>query len=469
MTIRIFRHYVSAPLALLAIVEAVIFISSVYLGAVLRFGGTEFSLTGAAGEALPVLPRALLVAFVMVSTLTAIGLYRWDTGKEPLVYVARYLASFAVGAVILLLVFYLVPWLFMGRGVMTLTLALALAGSATARALFHRSTGIEAFKRRVLVLGAGSRAAEVSALAAQQGDHARFRVVGYLPLKGEQPAVDRSRILHEKCSVLALAEKYNVDEIVVGIRDRRGGRMSIAELLECKLEGVNIVDLPTFFERETGHVQLASVNTSWMVFSDGFLRNSQRDIVKRLFDMAVSGTLLLLVLPIMVLTAMAILAETGRPIFYRQQRIGECGLPFNIFKFRSMRADAEMDGVARWAKQNDERVTRVGKFIRTSRIDELPQIFNVFRGDMSFVGPRPERAQFVHALSKEIPYYANRHTVKPGITGWAQVRYPYGASVEDAREKLQYDLYYVKNHSLFLDLLILFETAQVVLWRRGAR
>lgn len=224
----------------------------------------------------------------MVTTLTAIGLYRWDTGKEPLFYVARYLASFAIGAMVLSLVFYLVPWLFMGRGVMTLTLVLALIGTALARALFHKSIGLEAFKRRVLVLGAGSRAAEVSALAAQQGDHARFRVVGYLPMKGEQVAVDRSRILHEKCSVLAMAEKYNVDEIVVGIRGRRGGKLSVADLLECKLEGVNIVDLPTFFERETGHVQLASVNTSWMVFSDGFLRNSQRDIVKHLFDVAIS-------------------------------------------------------------------------------------------------------------------------------------------------------------------------------------
>jgi len=206
-----------------------------------------------------------------------------------------------------------------------------------------------------------------------------------------------------------------------------------------------------------------------MIYSMGFGRSGFQQILKRVFDVWVSGAMLIATLPVMLFATLAIWLETGRPILYRQKRVGECGEVFEILKFRSMRADAEKDGVARWAKENDDRVTRVGKLLRLTRIDELPQLFNVLRGDMSFVGPRPERPPFVNELSRKVPFYASRHSVKPGITGWAQIRYPYGASVDDAVYKLQFDLYYVKNHSLFLDLVILFQTAQVVLFGQGAR
>jgi sugar transferase (PEP-CTERM system associated) len=206
-----------------------------------------------------------------------------------------------------------------------------------------------------------------------------------------------------------------------------------------------------------------------MVFSDGFCRSSVRNVVKRVFDILASSILLVVMFPVMAIAALLILLESGMPIFYRQVRVGECGHTFEVLKFRSMRADAERDGVPQWAKHADDRITRVGHVIRKFRVDELPQIFNVLKGDMSFVGPRPERPYFVKELSKQIPYYASRHTVKPGITGWAQIKYPYGASVDDAREKLQYDLYYAKNHSLFLDLIVMLQTAQVVLFGRGAR
>jgi sugar transferase (PEP-CTERM system associated) len=222
--------------------------------------------------------------------------------------------------------------------------------------------------------------------------------------------------------------------------------------------------MASFFERETGHVQLDSLNPSWMVFSDGFSRSVSRALVKRLFDITASLVLLLLTAPIMAITTIAILAETGFPLFYRQSRVGECGHMFEILKFRSMRADAEPDGIPRWAGKDDARVTRVGRTIRKLRIDELPQVLNVLKGDMSFVGPRPERPYFVNELSKVLPYYPNRHTVKPGITGWAQIRYPAGDTVEDARHKLQYDLYYAKNHSLFLDIVILLQTMHVILF-----
>jgi sugar transferase (PEP-CTERM system associated) len=232
---------------------------------------------------------------------------------------------------------------------------------------------------------------------------------------------------------------------------------------------VSIVDLPTFFERETGYVQLNSLSASWMIFSEGFSRTGSQKVLKRVFDITVSVVMLIATLPVMVLAALAIWHETGRPILYRQKRVGESGRVFEILKFRSMHIEAERDGVPRWAKKDDDRVTRVGRFLRTTRIDELPQLINVLRGDMSFVGPRPERPPFVSELSRKVPFYASRHSVKPGITGWAQIRYPYGASVDDAVQKLQFDLYYVKNHSLFLDLVILLQTTQVVLFGQGAR
>jgi sugar transferase (PEP-CTERM system associated) len=266
-----------------------------------------------------------------------------------------------------------------------------------------------------------------------------------------------------------VVDKYNIDEIVIAVRDRRGGGLPISELLECKLRGINVIELSGFFEREVGQLQLESLNASWMILSEGFHQGLIRDTVKRVFDLVMSGVVLAASLPVIIVTGLAIRLESNGPVLYRQERVGQNGKQFTIFKFRSMREDAEADGMPQWADANDSRVTKVGRIIRKLRIDELPQLFNVFMGEMSFVGPRPERAFFVEKLNQEIPYFGCRHSVKPGITGWAQVRYQYGASIEDAIEKLQYDLYYVKNHSLFLDLMIMFQTAQVVLWGRGAR
>jgi sugar transferase (PEP-CTERM system associated) len=266
-----------------------------------------------------------------------------------------------------------------------------------------------------------------------------------------------------------MVEKYGVDQIVLAVRDRRGGGFPVQELLECRLKGVKIVELATFFEREYRQVLLESITPSWMVLGDGFNQGVFRNIVKRLWDLVVSGVLLALTLPIMLLAALFIYLEGGGPVLYKQERVGQGGRIFTLYKLRSMRIDAEGDGTPSWALANDGRVTWVGRFLRKFRIDELPQIINVFKGDMSFVGPRPERPFFVDQLEKQIPYYALRHSVKPGITGWAQVRHPYGATVDDAIEKLQYDLYYVKNHCLFLDLTVLIATIEVVIWGKGAR
>jgi sugar transferase (PEP-CTERM system associated) len=467
MLVRVLRHYVPVSLVALGAIEVLIFVGAMYLGVSLRYGLA--GLSGEATQTLPVLPKALVFAVVMLVALTSFGLYQRENQQSDAGYYIRCITSFFAGLLAMSLVFYVVPELALGRGAFAFTMALAFAGHLAARLVFLKLADNEAFKRRILVLGTGSRAAKVADLERVNGNSDKFHVVGFLPLNGTSNGVASSMILRENGSSLqAIAAKYDVDEIVVGVRERRGGDMPMNDLLERKLNGTNVIDLPTFFERETGRVQLESLNPSWLIFSDGFRRGTFKNMAKRLFDVCVSVALLIITLPVIVLTALLIWLESGRPILYRQERIGAFGRSFELSKFRSMRVDAEADGMPRWATRNDDRCTRVGKVIRRLRFDELPQLINVLKGDMSFVGPRPERPVFVKDLAKEFSYYSYRHTVKPGITGWAQVRYRYGASVDDAKEKLQYDLYYIKNQSLFLDLIILAQTAHIVLFGKGA-
>ena len=270
--------------------------------------------------------------------------------------------------------------------------------------------------------------------------------------------------LHRYC------EARDVDEVVIAMDDRRRA-FPVHELLECRLNGCEIIDVVDFLERETGKVRLDVLNPSWIIFAPGFDRSRVREASKRVLDLLASAVLLVASTPVMALTALAIVLEdgVGAPVLYRQRRVGLDGRIFEVLKFRSMRVDAEQHGAAIWAAKADARVTRVGSFIRKVRIDELPQVFNVLRGDMSLVGPRPERPEFVAELEDRIPYYRERHSVKPGITGWAQLCYPYGSSERDSAEKLQYDLYYIKNHSLLFDIMILLQTVEVVVWGQGAR
>jgi len=464
VSIRIFGHYVSLPLLLLVLAELVLHIGAVYLAATVRFLDIHFHLQSISGTPLWLFPRAMLYSLVMLGVTTAFGLYGSGLYMDDREYQVRFLASFPAGAVAMAIVFYAIPESTLGRGLMALGLLFSFVFTALARALFFQIVGHEALKRRVLVIGSGSRAADVDALQTRLGPGAGFNLVGFVHCGDGAPHPNKSKLLGDSTELRTLVELHRIDEIVVGVRDRRNGHLSMSELLECKLEGISVVDLPTFFERESGHVQLQSLNPSWMIYSMGFCRGGCQQTMKRAFDIWVGAAVLIATLPLMLFATLAVWLETGRPILYRQKRVGERGEVFEILKFRSMRADAEKDGVARWARKNDDRITRVGKFLRLTRIDELPQLFNVLRGDMSFVGPRPERPPFVSELSRKLPYYASRHSVKPGITGWAQIRYPYGASVDDAAQKLEFDLYYVKNHSLFLDLVILFQTAQVVLF-----
>jgi sugar transferase (PEP-CTERM system associated) len=322
---------------------------------------------------------------------------------------------------------------------------------------------------RVLVLGTGPEARVVEA-SLNEADTPGLQVVGFYALeKVQESVVSPNRVLAKVGSIEDLVKRLGVREIIVAVRQQRGGVLPLRGLLECRLNGIQITDLARFFERVHGRVPIESLKASWLIYGNGFRQNWLRRVVKRAFDITVAATLLVLLLPLMAMVTLIISLERGGPVIFRQVRVGLRGEPFIVLKFRSMRADAEGDGTPRWAAHKDPRVTPLGRILRRSRIDELPQLLNVLKGEMSFVGPRPERPAFVEMLTEQVPFYAVRHSVKPGITGWAQVRYPYGASVDDAIEKLQYDLYYVKNHCLFLDLMILIDTVQVVLWSKGAR
>lgn len=323
-------------------------------------------------------------------------------------------------------------------------------------------------RQRVLVYGSGERARQVG--RALKKSDPNVDLVGYYAGPNEVATeISAWGILSSERSLTDIVLAERVDEIVVALSERRGGSMPLRELLDCKLHGVRVVDIATHFEKTLGQIRRDSVSAGWLIFGDGFEQGLVRTSVKRLFDIVFALVLILIALPVMLLTGIVIYLESGGPILYLQERVGLHGRLFNVVKFRSMRTDAEKDGMPRWASASDSRVTRVGRAIRKWRIDELPQLFSVLGGDMSLVGPRPERPYFVDKLTQELPYYAVRQSVKPGVTGWAQVRYHYGASVEDAAEKLQYDLYYVKNHSLFLDMVVLFETIGVVVMGKGAQ
>ena len=353
---------------------------------------------------------------------------------------------------------------------MGFAIAYLMVGLVLVRGLLLTAWHGSLVQQRVLIVGTGNEAHAVAAdlKSRRRTTHA---VVGFYPAgQSVLPAEDkRFNIFSRDTAIDDIVSKHDVNQIIVAVKEQRGGNVPMDQLLQARIQGIPVMDLATFYEQTTGEVPVDSLKASFLVYGRGFAQDRTRAMVKRVFDVVTSSLLLTLASPIMLITALAIKLESAGPVIYRQERVGLAGKGFMCLKFRSMCTDAEKDGVAVWAKKNDSRVTRVGRFIRKTRIDELPQLLSVLKGEMSMVGPRPERPSFVAQLRDQIPFYDVRHSVKPGVTGWAQVRYAYGASVEDALHKHQYDLYYVKNNSLFLDLLVLFETVSVVLFREGAQ
>lgn len=383
--------------------------------------------------------------------------------------ITRISVAMGIGSVILALIYYIVPSMFLGRGVTAIAIILSMLASIIIRLFIFKYINDSRLRRRVLVFGAGDSAQYIKDQHDQSNNCGSY-LVGFIAIPEEPHKVSTDNLIHYDRPLLQIVESHDCDEVVICMDDRRKGFPS-QELIDCKLSGINIINPVDYLEREQGKLNLKYMNPSWMIFGNGYHRTSINDVIARLFDIIASVSILLLTLPVLLVTAFLIALESGfkHPIFYRQKRVGQHGEAFYLYKFRSMIVDAEVGGKAIWASQNDPRITRIGAFIRKTRIDELPQIFNILKGDMRLVGPRPERPQFVEELADKIPYYQRRHSIKPGLAGWAQLKYPYGASEDDAYQKLQYDLYYVKNNNVLMDFFILVQTAEIVIFGKGAR
>ncbi|HEY2036189.1 MAG TPA: TIGR03013 family XrtA/PEP-CTERM system glycosyltransferase [Steroidobacteraceae bacterium] len=469
MRIRLLGQQVYLSMAVLTATEAVVFFGSVYAAVMARFHVDPASIPTLKQLHGAVWPRALVFSVIMVLCLLAFGLYSARQRARFAGMVVRVSVALIAGFALTAALFYMIPTLWMGRGVDGLAAIGGLFGVVISRVVFAHIVDENVFKRRVLIYGAGETAAAIAGLR-RRSDRRGFFLMGFVAAHQGERAVSTDRIVDPKGSLVQLCQRLGVAEVVVAMDDRRRD-FPVRELLQCRLAGIEVTEVLTFLERETGRVRLDVLNPSWMIFGPGFRRDPFQRLAARLVDLAGSLLVLPVALPFMLLATLAIKLEDGwrAPVLYRQPRVGLGGQTFNVLKFRSMRTDAERDGRALWAQKRDPRVTRVGSFIRKVRIDELPQILNVLGGQMSLVGPRPERPQFVSQLAERIPYYLERHSVKPGITGWAQLCYPYGSSEQDALEKLQYDLFYIKNRTLLFDLAILLQTVEVVFLGKGAR
>lgn len=460
--IRIFSHYVHGSAVRSMLFDLCIAVG-VTLLAILLYAGSL-------GKAVP-LAGGQLVSFAaaLLAISNIAGLYEpAPSGLSSSRALSRALLVLALALPVAYLLFGMLPPGAFDTFVVQMAAMAGVSALVLRRSFMNSRSSRVGSRTRILIYGAGPAAQVVGATLLKADRNAL--IVGYVPGSNESAiAVAPDQLLALQGTLSETAAKLGVDEIVVALTERRAGSMPLRELLDCRVAGVKVYDLNSHFEKTLGQIRVDYLNASWLIFGDGFNQGTARTLIKRAFDLLCSSVLLVLSLPVMLVTAVLIKLESAGPVLYRQERVGLNGRTFEVIKFRSMRTDAERDGKPRWASANDDRVTRVGAFIRRARIDELPQLVNVLKGEMSLVGPRPERAYFVEQLTQQIPFFALRHSVKPGVTGWAQVRYAYGATVEDSQEKLQYDLYYAKNHTLFLDLIVLLETVGVVLTGKGAR
>lgn len=461
---RLLGHYYSGLNLTLSVTEGSFFLIAFMLGVATRFG-FQLPPQTPIGEIVVI---GIAYAIVMSLAVTALGLYQRglhdaDAGRF------RLLTAFAGGTAALSVIYYLIPPISIGRGVMAWALLFSFVGSVAIRESWRGLAGTDVTTRRVLVVGAGRNAQRIADLSTAVPTIG-FTVIGYLPLPRSEGMLPDEMLVPHRDRLLKHALEQKIDEIVVACDDR--STLPIDELLDCRLSGITVLDQVDFFERELNMIDIDLLNPDWIVFSrNGFHLGIAALIAKRVLDLSLGGLILIATAPLMAIVAIASLIESGgrHPILYHQTRVRQGGITFRLHKFRSMRVDAESDGKARWAAHNDDRITRLGAFLRRTRLDELPQLFNVIKGEMSLVGPRPERPEFVERFSATIPFYAERHRLKPGLTGWAQLYYPYGSGDEDAKRKLEFDLYYIKHASVVLDLIVIVQTVEVVLFGKGAR
>jgi len=460
--IRLFKHYIPHAVILLGLFDFGLLLLSAELAWHFRAQQIGISI----GPAIDRFGPHAGFAFVILTAMISVGVYGADSLRSMRFATARLLVAVSLGIIALTFADFLISSEAFWRSTLAYAMALSIILLVLNRFVVGGILGAHAFRRRVLVLGAGPRAQRLRELGDKP--EAGFAIVGYIGMSDKPPLIEEAIARTAIHNLTRFVENLGVSEVVLALEERRNS-LPLKDLLRIKTAGVHVNDFSSFIERETGRVDLDTVNPSWLIFSDGF--SSGRAVssaAKRVFDVAASLLLLVLTAPIIVLFAVLVKLDSKGPAFYRQNRVGLFGQNFDVIKLRSMRTDAEVNG-AQFAQEDDPRVTRIGRFIRKVRIDELPQTWSVLKGEMSFVGPRPERPEFVADLEEKLPFYAERHMVKPGITGWAQINYPYGANLADSRHKLEYDLYYAKNYTPFLDLIIMLQTLRVVLWHEGAR
>lgn len=469
-TFRLFNNHVKSIFIVLGLLEAILFFSSVYLAVAIRFNTLSLNPELIPFSFGPIFPKAVFFSVLHVLGMIALGQYQAEQyrgNNDFASMVSRVVVSMMLVSLAMIILFYFLPSFRMGRGVTALAVSSSMFCVIILRRLFFLLADKDIFSSKVLVFGTGERAA--SLIGDESEATQAYKIMGFISTPSQARSVPEDKIIELDDSLLKVARKLDINEIILAMDDRRR-EFPTKHLIECKLAGIRIIDPVSFLEREQGKVNLKHMNPSWMIYSEGFSSTRFKQIIGRGFDILASLLILILMLPILAITAFLISLESKfmEPVFYRQARVGKDGKVFNLLKFRSMKVNAEKNGAV-WATQNDARVTMVGSFIRKCRIDELPQIINILKGDMRLVGPRPERPEFVDKLSQSIAMYAQRHAVKPGLAGWAQLKYPYGASEEDAYEKLQYDLFYIKNSNLVMDFFILLQTIEVVIFGKGAR
>ena len=413
--------------------------------------------------------KAGLATFFCLAGFYLFDLYDFVVMHDRRELVLRLVQALGLAWIALALCFYFYPGLMLGRSVSLIALPLALALMVSWRVSIHWLLGHPDFGERILIVGSGDSAVEIAREVLTRPD-AGYRIAGFVGTDSEMlgKSLINPRVIGLTDELDAIVKKENIDRIVVAMGERRG-QFPTDKLLQLSLAGhVSIEEGAAFYERITGRVSLGMIRPSWLIFTGPGRKAKYASISRTVVHRSAALIGALLSLPIVILTAILVKLESRGPVFYKQERVGKNGRAFTLIKFRSMKLDAEADGPV-WASKGDDRTTRVGRVIRKIRVDEIPQFWNILRGEMSFVGPRPERPHFVAQLAQEIPYYEQRHLIAPGLTGWAQIKYPYGASIEDARQKLQYDLFYIKNHSLVFDAIILFETIKIILFGRGAQ
>lgn len=460
--IRLFKHYIPHAVLLLGLLDLALLVLASEIAWQWRAAQIGMDLGELGGRGWALVGTAMVIWLAMI----AVGVYGPYALRSLRFAGARVLVAISLGIIALAVIDFIIPSEMFWRSTLLYTMGLAILVLVTDRLLLNSFLGSSAFRRRVMVLGAGPRAQRLRELG--EKPETGFAIVAYVAMSEDNRIVEEAIPRAAIHDLGRFVENLGVSEVVLALQERRNA-LPLKDLLRIKTKGVHVNDFSSFIERETGRVDLETINPSWLIFSDGFSSSRMfSSAVKRIFDITASCILLALTFPIIVLFAGLVKLDSKGPAFFRQKRVGLYGETFTLIKLRSMRTDAEKDG-AKWASENDPRVTRLGRFIRKVRIDELPQTWSVLKGEMSFVGPRPEVPTFVESLEEEIPFYSERHMVKPGITGWAQINYPYGASVEDSRCKLEYDLYYAKNYTPFLDLVILLQTLRVILWPEGAR